>query len=525
MADGLQRTGTARLAVQASYSVGAVLCAFLLRWLLVRSLGPDFPRYTLFYPAVLVAALAGGLGAGALATASAALLAVVAWLRPVTDLERWQPDEIVGLILFVVVCLLMSAAAEWHRRTRREAAELEKQLAVQQVRDARRETEARLRDEAAASLRREKEALLEADQHRTRFLAVLSHELRNPLAPIRFALDLLARDPAPAAQLRGRTVIERQLNHLVRLVDDLLDLTRLTSQKLNLRRQVVGVECIIHDAVEAALPNIEAAGHDFVVPAIPANLWIDADPHRVAQAVTNLLNNAAKFTPRGGRVDLVVDGTGSDVFIRVADTGVGLSERDRARVFEMFTQVDGTQGGLGIGLALVKAIVELHGGTVEVKSGGANAGSELTIGLPRVQPAENVEMTNVDLNRTRPRRILVVDDNVDAADMMQTLLELDGHDVRVAHDGEGALALAAEFQPEIGLFDLGLPGMDGNELARRIRDTPGGARVFLVAVTGWGQEEDRARSREHGFNAHLTKPAEPEAIRRLIAGVPSTLAG
>jgi len=367
--------------------------------------------------------------------------------------------------------------------------------------------------------KRAEEALRAADRHKNEFLAMLSHELRNPLAPIRYALDLLD-GPARGARSRPREIIERQLQHLVHLVDDLLDVTRIASNKITLRPQRVDAGLVARHAIDAAEPEITRAGHVLILRLPPQPLWVDADPDRLAQVINNLLNNAARYTPPGGRVTLKVDASGEDdVCISVTDTGIGLRAEDLPRVFEMFEQVaEPGQGGLGIGLALVKRLVELHGGSVEAHSAGPGRGSEFQVRLPRAAEtqAEPVATTEEALS-TAACRVLVVDDNADAVEMMSTLLELHGHAVRVAYDGASALDVAREFRPQVGLFDIGLPGASGYELARAVRNEPDLRAMYLVAVTGWGQEEDRRAAREAGFDAHLTKPAAPETIERLIA--------
>jgi PAS domain S-box-containing protein len=366
------------------------------------------------------------------------------------------------------------------------------------------------------------EALREADRRKNEFLATLSHELRNPLAAIRYAVELL--DIAGGApQLPGsgpRDVIERQLRHLVRLVDDLLDITRIESNKVRLRRERVELRAVLRQAIETADAAIKGAEHDLQVEVPLEPLWLDADPARLSQVVTNLLNNAARYTASGGRISLRARALPSEVVITVADTGIGLAREDLSRVFEMFAQVgDAAESGMGIGLALVKRLVELHGGSVEARSEGPGRGSEFVVRLPR---AAVPDITQQDDTPDRAagkacHRVLVVEDNEDAAEMMATLLRLHGHDVRVASDGPSALEVAATFLPDIGLFDIGLPGMNGYELARHVREDPLLRRTYLVAITGWGQDEDRRRATEAGFNAHLTKPAEPDAVERIVA--------
>lgn len=370
-------------------------------------------------------------------------------------------------------------------------------------------------------LKAAEEELRAADRRKNEFLATLSHELRNPLAPIRYALALLEQPGVDTAMPLG--VIERQLAHMVRLVDDLLDLTRISSNKVLLRRQRIDVASIVHHAVEAVSPEVSAAHHTLDVVLPPDPVWLDADSDRMAQVLTNLLNNAARYTPPGGHLTLSVTVTEDHrARISVSDDGVGIQAKDLPRVFEIFTQVGPPgRGGLGIGLAIVRGLVELHGGTIEALSAGPERGSEFVVSLPCIAPPPSMRTTSSGLvPSTIRRRVLVVDDNIDSADMMKMLLEMLGHSVRVAYTGASALAVFESFEPEVGLFDIGLPDISGNDLAMQVRCLPRGATIRLIAVTGWGQEEDRERARAHGFDAHLTKPADPEALQRLVVGAP-----
>jgi signal transduction histidine kinase/CheY-like chemotaxis protein len=367
---------------------------------------------------------------------------------------------------------------------------------------------------------RAQEALREADQQKSDFLATLSHELRNPLAPIRFALKLIEQGQAENGN--AWRIIERQFQQLVRLVDDLLDATRLSSNKIQLRRMACDLVAIAQNAIEASKPDIDSAGHTLVVSLPPEPLWLEADEDRIAQVVTNLLTNAARYTPPGGRVTVTVAKSGDEAVLAVEDTGIGLDPEHVDRVFDMFTQIGGPgSGGLGIGLAIVRGIVELHGGRAEVRSEGLGRGCEFRVSLPlATAPAHAVIGDEVgELRRTAPasvRRVLVVDDNIDSTEMMAALLEMHGHTVWIAHDAEGALTLAGQVTPDVALLDIGLPGLDGYELARRMRKGDGTRQTRLVAITGWGQEGDRAKARAAGFDAHLTKPAAPQDILSVL---------
>ncbi|MFC5461848.1 ATP-binding protein [Massilia niabensis] len=382
-------------------------------------------------------------------------------------------------------------------------------------------------------------ALVEADRRKSEFLATLAHELRNPLAPIRNGLEILRLSHTkPELQASVRAMMERQLGHMVHLINDLLDIARVSSGKVVLRIERVALQAVVGSAVETSLPLLEAAGHTLAVEwpnAMPeAPLLLDIDAVRISQVLSNLLSNAAKYTPQGGRIDIKVRGSGSEVAIAVSDTGIGIAADSLPMLFEMFTQVarsiDRSKGGLGIGLALVRHLVQLHGGSVSAASPGPGQGSTFTVRLPLGEAQEPVQ-ANVpaDLQSgvarsagtlpSRRLRVLVADDNVDAADTLRALLELSGHLTRVAHDGEEAVRLAAQFLPHIAFLDIGMPRLDGYGAARAIRALPGLEAVPLVALTGWGAQDDRRRSREAGFDEHLLKPAVPEEVAALLERV------
>ncbi len=369
------------------------------------------------------------------------------------------------------------------------------------------------------------EQLRTADRRKDEFLATLAHELRNPLAPIRTGLAVLRSAPDAEAAERTRQVMERQLAHMVHLIDDLLDLSRVTRGQVHLDRQRVDLGAIVGSALESSVTLLEAAGLELVVKAPDAPIALEADRVRLSQVVSNLLSNAAKFTPRGGRVDLEVIDEGADAVVRVTDSGIGIPPPMLTNIFEMFVQVGDdmarNEGGLGIGLTLVRRLVELHGGEAWAESAGRDQGSRFSIRLPKapagVPPPVPEDGTTLVVAAPGPRRVLVVDDNLDAADMLATLLEFDGHEVRTAADGPSALATVREFAPDIVFLDIGLPGMNGYELAMHLRQAPGLATVTLVAVTGWGQDEDRRQSITAGIDHHLTKPVEPDAVRAMVA--------
>jgi PAS domain S-box-containing protein len=373
------------------------------------------------------------------------------------------------------------------------------------------------------------EALEEADIRRNEFLAMLSHELRNPLAPIRNALGVMRMNGASEADLEwAKTVVDRQVTHLTRLVDDLLDVSRIASGKITLQREPLEVAQVVAGAVEASQPLIDSRGHTLELRLPDEPLRVQGDLTRLSQVVMNLLNNAAKYTPEGGHIRLTAERDGTAAVIRVRDTGVGMSADLLPKVFDLFTQgersLDRSEGGLGIGLTLVYRLVTLHGGSVAATSEGPGLGSELTIRLPlltadeapRPRPASQQVERRSDISR----RVLVVDDNHDATETLELLIQLWGHEVRIAYDGEEALALAAEFQPDIVLLDIGLPGMSGYDVARRMRALPECRDAMLVAVTGYGQDSDRSQSRDAGFDHHLVKPVQPGTLRDLIASAP-----
>jgi CheY-like chemotaxis protein len=362
------------------------------------------------------------------------------------------------------------------------------------------------------------------DRRKDEFLATLAHELRNPLAPLRTGLSLLQESKDRKVVRRTHEIMERQLGHMVRLIDDLLDLSRVTRGKVQLERERVDVRSMVSTAIEASRPLIDGAGLELIVRVPETPVIVDADRMRISQVLSNLLNNAAKFTERGGTVELTVSAQGSDAEVRVRDTGVGIPMQMLTHIFEMFAQVGDagarTQTGLGIGLTLVKRLVDLHGGRVWAESEGHGRGSTFVIRVPRT------DATHADAERSDEaatagsspsRRVLVVDDNTDAAEMMATLLSIHGHDVRTAASGPAALNIIKDFDPDIAFLDIGLPGMSGYELARRIRAEPRLAGITLVAVTGWGQDEDRRQSKEAGMDHHLTKPVDPREVQAFVA--------
>jgi signal transduction histidine kinase/CheY-like chemotaxis protein len=365
----------------------------------------------------------------------------------------------------------------------------------------------------------------QADRQKNEFLSMLAHELRNPLAPIRNAIEVMKlRGEIPPDLAWARDVIDRQMRQLSRLVDDLLDVSRITRGKIELRKQPIDVGPVVLQAVEASRPFIESKRHELCVAVPDEPIRVIGDAARLAQVLTNLLINAAKYTEEGGRLSLTARREGGEAVLAVRDTGIGIPPDMLAAVFDLFIQVehsiDRSQGGLGVGLTLVKRLVEMHGGSVRASSPGVGQGSEFVVRLPALDAVQSPTPVHSDVKASQPPqplRVLVVDDNTDTADTLATLLELEGHQVRLAHDGPTALAAAAAFRPDAVVLDLGLPGMDGFEVARRLRDRTGGNGLVLVAVSGYGQDEDRKRARLAGFDHHLVKPAEIGTLRSLLA--------
>lgn len=373
-----------------------------------------------------------------------------------------------------------------------------------------------------------------ADRQKNEFLSMLAHELRNPLAPIRNAVEVLRRHAHDEAGLAwSRDVIDRQVGHMVRLVDDLLDLSRITRGKIRIHLEQIPVSDFVAHALEASRPMIEARRHRLSVTMSSEPLWVEGDAARLSQVLTNLLNNAAKYTPEGGYIWFSGARERDDVVFRIRDTGVGIAADMLGAVFDLFTQADRSlersEGGLGIGLTLVKRLIEKHGGSVEAHSDGAGRGSEFVVRLPLAAPDESwirISPPHPQIQSQQQNRILVVDDNVDGADSLAVLLRLGGHEVSLAHDGPAALEMATVFHPDVILLDIGLPGMDGYEVAKRLRSRNETQSAVLVAVTGYGRDEDRVRSRDAGFDHHLVKPVSLDALNGIFESiVPAAVSG
>ena len=438
-----------------------------------------------------------------------------------TDLDRLRGYEC-GAVDYVPVPVVpailrakVSIFAELFRKTRaleRLNAELEERVT-----------------ERTAALEATTEQLKEANHRKDEFLAMLAHELRNPLAPIRTAVQLLRlKELTEPHRQRARDVIERQVEHLVNLIDDLLDVSRITRGMITLQLEPVLVGAIVARAVETARPAIDAHKHALELDLPEELISVEGDKTRLVQVIANILHNAAKFMDPGGRIRLSVRREGQYALISIADTGIGIAPDLLPKIFELFTQVhaksERAQGGLGIGLALVLRLTEMHGGTVTAHSDGAGRGSTFSVRLPvmvaQIAGLVHPKRDTGTIPRVASQRILVADDNRDAAEALSLQLQLAGHDVRTAHDGIEALTVAKTFDPDIVLLDIGMPKMDGYEVARQLRLQPGSRRVTLIALTGWGQQQDRDRTADAGFDAHLVKPvAEAQLFRALTLAV------
>jgi signal transduction histidine kinase/CheY-like chemotaxis protein len=371
------------------------------------------------------------------------------------------------------------------------------------------------------------EKVREADARKNEFLAMLGHELRNPMAPIRYAVHMLRKpdldEPKRAWSL---DVIDRQVGQLSRLVDDLLDVSRITRGKIELKLESVDLERVVSTAVETCQPLIESLKHQLEIRLAPEPLWVHGDFARLTQVIANLLNNAAKYTEPGGRIALELDRHGAEAHVRVRDSGIGILPENMDKIFELFAQVDRkvdrAQGGLGIGLTLVQRLIRLHGGSVEVFSAGPGCGAEFLVRLPGLARAPADDQTEESARGKPPAasaRVLVVDDNIDSAQTMSTSLQLEGFEADVAYDGETAIGRAVAFRPDVVLLDIGLPGMSGLDVAHTLRVLPATKDALLIALSGYGQAEDRQRSRDAGLDHHLTKPVDPGTLHALFTSL------
>ncbi len=488
-----------RTAAIAAYggAVAVTFAAIFVRWFLDPWLGNGVPYISLF-GAVAIAVWFGGVGPAVLAMVLGYAIVNIRYISPAGSLSITWPGEALALFLFALSGSLIIVLGEAMRRAR----------------DRYRASEVELKERARQ--------LQRADENKSQFLAVLSHELRNPLAPLRTGLALLRmRQPGPAAA-ETHDMMERQIAQLSRLIDDLLDVSRMDRGKLELRLERLAIDAVLQTAVDTARPNIDAKGHTLLLRYPPEALYVEGDAVRLAQVISNLLNNAAKFTPPNGRIELSAGIEGGRVVVRVADNGVGIDPQHLEDVFDMFVQLDAgnvAAGGLGLGLSLARSIIQRLGGDIEARSAGLGKGAEFIVRLPLAAAPEAPEPA-AELPAPTPerRRVLVVDDNVDAAHTLADYLRMDGHRVESAVDGEAALRIAEVLKPDVAFIDLNMPGMDGSEVARRLRITPWGRNARLVALTGMGQDSDIVRTHDAGFDEHITKPADLKRVSRIAAG-------
>jgi PAS domain S-box-containing protein len=461
---------------------------------------------------------------------------IVSWNRGAERLYGYTAEEILGKPLAVLVppdqtnelpeimeCVKRGEHIEHFetQRVRKDGSRVDVSLTISPVRNA----DGKIT--GASKIARDITARKEEDRRKNEFLALLAHELRNPLAALSNGLQVtrLAEND-PQAREEARLVMERQLQHLVRLVDDLLDVSRISRGKLELRKERISLAKVVSTALETCEPLVTQQDQELTVTLPEEPLYVDADPTRLAQMVCNLVTNAAKYSDPGGPIWLTATHEGAEAVIRVKDAGIGIPPHMLAKVFEMFTQVDQSleksQGGLGVGLTIAKRLTEMHGGSIEAHSEGPGKGSEFIVRLPVVLSlVDEQEDEEDDQRQTAPvvrQRVLVADDNRDAAATMAMMLKLLGNEVRTAHDGLEALDVAAEFQPGVILLDIGMPKLNGYETCRHIREQPWGRNALIVALTGWGQDDDKRRSQEAGFNDHLVKPVDPAALHKLFAG-------
>jgi signal transduction histidine kinase/ActR/RegA family two-component response regulator len=491
-------------------AIGATATVAIVRLTISDTVGNFAPIGT-FTVAVVIAAWYGGLGPGLLATVLSGLAADYLFTPERHSFRIATLSGGVALGVMVFTGLLLSLLCESLHRIRRSL-----------------EAEQENLRHSVELQRHMQDALTESDRRKDEFLATLAHELRNPLAPVRNAIHILRARMPPTPELQwARDVIDRQVTQMTRLIDDLMDVSRITRGTFELRREHVLLDEVIRVAVETSRPIIDAAGHQLVVSLPPEPINLDADVIRLAQVFSNLLNNAAKYTGPGGRITVTAERDGNMISVAVQDSGIGIPAAMLTEVFEPFTQLDNslerTRGGLGIGLALAKRLVEMHGGVIEAQSSGAGQGSRFVARLP-VSAQQNVVRPVAQEVRgpssvVGGRRILVADDNYDSATSLSILLNDAGYEVRTAGDGVQALETAVQFRPDIALLDIGMPKLNGYEVARQIRNQPWGRHVLMIALTGWGGADHRRQTAQAGFDHHLTKPVDPAALTRLLVAL------
>lgn len=458
---------------------------------------------------------------GALLLAAFTVPLLLGMLRDAT--AAWLGPQVVTSVLVLLLATAM-AAIIWQYASRMSALRREREQAFAALEERVIE---RTRELAASNeeLKRGEDLLREADRRKDEFLATLAHELRNPLAPIRSAVAALGSDlVSEEDKHQARVIIERQVSQLSRLIDDLLDVSRITAGKLPLKKSPLALNAVLNLAIATVRPHIDAARHRLIVSLLNEPVIVDGDEARLSQVFANLLHNACKYTEPGGEIMITASlPNDHEVEVAVRDNGIGIPQEFLPRLFDKFSQLapalDRSQGGLGLGLSLVQGIVSLHDGRIEVRSAGPGRGSEFVVRLPALSGVtipEQLRMPPVSAQSVVSRRVLVVDDNPDSAESLALLLRVEGHLVETAHDGHRAVALAEQFQPDVILLDLGMPDMNGFEVCEEIRSRPWGRSVLMVAQTGWGQAQDRARTLEAGFDAHLTKPIDPEVVQEML---------
>jgi signal transduction histidine kinase len=495
-------------------ALGSTAIVVLLRFALADWLHDRVPLLLPLIVAVFLASWCGGLKPGLLATVLGLLVGMTVLSSQATGPSYPMTDR-VRLVMFLMEGLAISGSFEAMHKIRRRLERKRHQL-----------------EEEVRERKRVEQELVEADRLKNEFLATLAHELRNPLAPIRNCLEIMHRSQdEPALREQTHRMMERQVQQMVRLVDDLLDVSRISRNKVELRKEPISLGKVVQGAVETSQPLIQASGHELTI-SLPAEpILLDADPIRLAQMFSNLLNNAAKYMEPGGNIMLTAEKRETEVVVTVRDSGIGIPTHMLSRIFEMFMQVGAAQershGGLGIGLSLVKWLAEMHGGRVEARSDGPGKGSEFVVYLPIFVGADAQQTDQPTDHTQRPvasasHRVLVVDDNEDAVSSMQTLLTALGNEVLTAYDGVEAVEAAAAFHPDVVMLDLGMPRMNGYDAARQIRAQAWGKGMVLIAHTGWGQEEDRCRTKEAGFDYHLVKPVAPDTLEELLAGLPTS---
>jgi signal transduction histidine kinase/ActR/RegA family two-component response regulator len=472
----------------------SIVIAAIARWVLSRLFDGMYPFAPIFL-AIIFTAWYGGFGPALLVAAIGLAIGILT-----SDGRNANGHAIFGLVLYTVTSIGIALIGGAMVRARERIARQMNQLLVQQ------------------------QDLIAADQRKDQFLAVLAHELRNPLAPIASALDILKQpDVDLAVANKAVEVADRQVQHMTRLVDDLLDVSRIMRGKIELQKERVELASIVARAVETVQPLIDREQHALTIELPPEPVWIEGDLVRLAQAVANLLSNAAKYTEPGGKIQLSAEVDGKQLVLCVRDSGIGIDPATLPKLFEMFMQAapgsSRSRSGLGIGLTLVKNLVELHGGAIAAHSDGLGKGSEFMIRMPHTEgPAEAPSAPAAPKAKSSRRRILVVDDNVDAAQSLAMLLRLRGHDVQTAFGGSEALEAVKHDEPELVFLDIGMPVMDGYEVARQLRGQFG-SEVTIIALTGWGTEQDRQRSRQAGFDRHLTKPVDLAALEEVLTTV------